>query len=438
LRILAVAGTGGWTGLVAADTDEPPNWRTDTLSGDWKGLRSALYERGAEIEAGYRLDLVNNASGGRDRGTRALGTLELKLSLDGEKLAGLGGASADIHLFSHLGGKPNAALVGSYMGVNNAEVQANGVSLFHAWVQQTFWGDTASVLFGLYAIDSEFYVTEASGVFLHPSLGMSAETATSGRNGPPIFPRGALGVRFRWQPSPAMYGQVAVTDGVPGSLDDPRSNRVRLGGGEGSMFITEWGYTPGESGHAERPVAVRGDAPAQADPTRNGERERLGKIAVGFFRYLPRLNDFTDVHADSGAPVRRFGSGAYFIAEGMLHSEPGSSQQGLAGFFRHGRTDAHVTPLAHSTSLGLRYIGLLPNRDDDVCGIAITRARAAEKFRRANPPMTRTETAVEFTYRARMTSWLALQPTLQRVVHPGFDPTLRNAWVASLRADVAF
>ncbi len=36
------------------------------------------------------------------------------------------------------------------------------------------------------------------------------------------------------------------------------------------------------------------------------------------------------------------------------------------------------------------------------------------------------ETNFELTYRARITSWLTVQPDIQYWIHPNMDPTLKN------------
>jgi carbohydrate-selective porin OprB len=48
------------------------------------------------------------------------------------------------------------------------------------------------------------------------------------------------------------------------------------------------------------------------------------------------------------------------------------------------------------------------------------------------------ETNIEFTYRARVTDWLALQPDAYWVINPGTDPGLKNALVIGLRFEIGF
>src|SRR3990167_3145610 len=80
------------------------------------------------------------------------------------------------------------------MGVDNIEVNTNTTQLFHAWLERSFWDEKFSVLAGLYPVDSQFYVTDATGVFLHPTGGMAAEVAQTGVNGPVHIPHQLLRV----------------------------------------------------------------------------------------------------------------------------------------------------------------------------------------------------------------------------------------------------
>ena len=423
-------------GSLTAAADQVPDWNNETLTGDWNGLRSGMYRHGAHLEAGYKLDLAGNAAGGLATGGRVQGMLEVKLKVDGDILAGWPDSSAYFHLLGNLGGKPNASLVGSFMGINNAEAKVNGVKLFHAWVQKTFWDKKASVLVGLYPIDSEFYLTDASAVFLHPALGMAAEVAASGPQGPSIFPNAALGVRLKLQPDPTLYAQVAVTDGVPGDPANPRGTHILLQSGDGVMIIAEIGYRPGEAHHVDEPVGPEKNIPATPQRKREETLEPIAKFALGAYRYNPKMDDFTDTDPVTGNPLRRTAQGAYALAERTLYYEPEAPTQGLAAFVRYGRTDGDVSPLLYSFSAGGIYTGLLPGRDDDVLGLALIRARAADKFRQANAPLEESEVAVELTYRARLTPWFAVQPALQHVIHPGFDPRVRNAWIGTVRLEL--
>lgn len=426
----------------AVEEEEGPDWEELTLSGAWGGLRNDLYAKGIAIEFTHKSDVLSNIKGGISRGTEWLGHTEAKVKFDLEKLLGWNGTLAYLHYHSDLGGKLNGHQVGSYMGVDNIEVGKNTAQFFQAWVQKNLFNDSLSLLAGLYPIDSEFYATDTSAVFLHPSFGMAAEVgqpANNGRieHGPPIFNTSSVGVRAKYtSPNHTMYLMGAVNDAVPGDPNHPYGTQIHFHDKDGTLSIVELGYTPLEAGHVfETPQP--GEASKLEPEIKIHERyESFNKTAIGFWHYTSRYNDLVDIDT-AGNPLRRHRHGAYFLAERSLYSEKEDPNQGLAGFIRFGVASKDVHQSDGSASIGLRYHGLIPGRDDDISGIAITASHASSKFRRANRSE-RMETAVEATYRAQIRPWLALQPNLQYIVNPGMDRTLDNAWIVGFRTEIIF
>jgi len=410
--------------------EKSPNFKEETLTGDWGGARTRLFQKGVEIGITHKSDVVANVSGGIENGTVWIGHTEATLGLDLEKLLGWDATTAYFHYHSDLGSKFNTNYVGSFVGVNNIEVATNTAQFYHAWIEKSFFKDSFSLRAGLYPIDSEFYVTETSGLFLAPPYGMSNEIAQT--DTPAIFPIGALALRAKYTtPGKNFYVQGAILDGVAGDPNHTHGTHIRLGHGEGTMSIVEFGYTPQDE--------PSGKEEAKAEEE---EAESFNKTAIGFWRYSRRFDDLvaTDV---LGNPDRRHNQGAYFLAERSLFIEHGHPAQGLAGFVRFGTASNDINALDWTASLGLRYHGLIPGRDDDIAGIAVTVNHAGDKFRRASraigdPTTEHDETDWEFTYRAQINPWLALQPNVQYIVNPGMDRTLENAWIMGFRTEVAF
>lgn len=388
-----------------AEEEKTPGWNTETLTGDWGGARSSLYDKGVAVELTHKSDMLANTSGGASRGSVWLMNSEAAVSLDLDKLAGWDAASAFIQYHVQHGNKSINNYVGSFAGVDNIETGNSTGQFYQAWLQKNFADDSLSVLAGLYAIDSEFYVTDTSGLFLQPPYGMSAEMAQTGQNGPPVFPMGALGVRVKYTSS-GFYLQGALTDGVPGSLNNPHGTQIRLDKGDGTLSVFELGYAP---------------------EVEDGE---FNKTAIGLWRYSARANDLTDIDA-LGNPLRRTDQGFYLLAERTLLAE------GLSGFVRFGTVSKDVYQAAWSGSLGLHYQGLFDGRDDDTAGIAVTASHASGKYRQLNAPEP-SETVVEITYRAQLRPWFSVQPMVQRILNPNMNPALRDAWVAGVRLDAAF
>lgn len=397
-----------------APDEDAPDWRAETLTGDWGGGRSSLYEKGVTVELTHKSDFLENSSGGLQRGSVWLANSEIAVNMDMDKLAGWGATTVFIQYHVQHGDQTkdfNGAYVGSFSGVDNIETGANTGQFYQAWLQKNSADDKLSLLAGLYAVDSEFYVTDTSGLFIQPPYGMSAEMAPTGQNGPPVFPLGALAVRLKYTSS-GFYAQGALTDGVPGNPNNPHGTHIRLDKGDGTLAVVELGYNTSEEGKS------------------------FNKTAFGLWGYSARANDLVDVDA-LGNPIRRRDQGFYFLAERTLHAEQNDPAQGLSGFVRFGTANKDVYQADRSGSLGLHYQGLFDGRDDDTAGIAVTSSHASSKYRQLNASDS-SETVVEVTYRAQLKPWLAVQPMVQRIINPNMDTTLRDAWVAGMRLEVAF
>lgn len=394
-----------------AEEEKAPDWNTETLSGDWGGARSSLYDKGVTVELTHKSDILASTSGGISRGAVWLANSEVAVNMDLGKLAGWDATTAFAQYHVQHGSKSINNYTGSFAGVDNIESSASAGQFFQAWLQKNSADDSLSVLAGLYAIDSEFYVTDTSGLFLQPPYGMSAEMAQTGQNGPPVFPMGALAVRAKYAAS-GFYVQGALSDGVPGSLNNPQGTQIRLDKGDGTLTVVEFGYVPQvDEGHYH-------------------------KTAIGLWRYSARANDLVDVDA-FGNPLRRPDRGFYFLAERTLRAEQDDHAQGLSGFIRFGTVNKDVYQADWSGSLGLLYQGLFDGRDDDAAGIAVTTSHASSKYRQLNASDS-SETVVEITYRAQLQPWLAVQPVVQHIFNPNMDVALPDAWVAGMRLEVAF
>ena len=401
-----------------AEDEKAPNWNAETLSGDWGGARSSLYDKGITVELTHKSDMLANTSGGAARGAVVLMNSEAAVNMDLGKLAGWDATTAFIQYHVQHGNKSINNYTGSFAGVDNIETGTSTGQFYQAWLQKNSADDSLSVLAGLYAIDSEFYVTETSGLFLQPPYGMSAEMAQTGQNGPPVFPLGALAVRVKYASS-GYYVQGALTDGVPGNPNNPHGTHIRLDKGDGSLAVVELGLNTSEEGKS------------------------FNKTAVGLWRYSARAADIVT------GELRR-DQGFYVLAERTLRAEQNDPAQGLAGFIRFGTASKDIDrgladnapTVDWSGSLGLIYQGLFDGRDDDTAGIAVTTSHASSKYRDAQLALGNvfdsSETEIEITYRAQLQPWLSVQPMVQRIFNPNMDAALRDAWVVGMRLEVAF
>jgi porin len=371
-------------------------------------------QRAARLEMVYKGDLLGVAGGGVDRTVVYMGNVDLKLELDGERAFEWSGSHFFVYVLNDHGGELNPT-VQSVQGVDNIEVRNSATRLYEAWGEQSFAADRASLRVGLYDLNSEFYVTPSSGVFINPSFGTGPELGQTGKNGPSIFPVTSLGARLNIEPSDSTYAQLVILDAVPGDPAHPKGTHVKLSSEEGALWVVEGGWTPSAIG---------------ASP---------GKLALGAWGYTRSVNDLTRTDA-MGRPEQVRNQGAYLLLDQPLYRHPGAGERGLDVFFRSGIGEPHANQVSQAWQLGAIHTGPLASRADDVAGLGVTYAHIGGPFRDAAiasgvaPP--RDEWIVELTYRLQLTRHTALQPDLQ-YVHRS-DAGIGHVLVLGLRGELAF
>ncbi len=86
-----------------------------------------------------------------------------------------------------------------------------------------------------------------------------------------------------------------------------------------------------------------------------------------------------------------------------------------------------------NAEVGLTWTGALAQRDFDVLGVLITHAVLSDED---GAGFDGDETAVELFYKVQVTPAFSLKPDLQWIVNPGGDPSVDDALMATLRAEI--
>ncbi|PYM93098.1 MAG: hypothetical protein DME08_19955, partial [Candidatus Rokuibacteriota bacterium] len=105
---------------------------SNTLTGDWGGVRSQLLSHGISLGAFYTGEAVGNVSGGIRTKATYLDDLDLKLTVDGQELIGWPGVTLFVYGLSTHGGNPDD-FVGDAQGVSDIAAPA-GWRLSEAWI----------------------------------------------------------------------------------------------------------------------------------------------------------------------------------------------------------------------------------------------------------------------------------------------------------------
>jgi porin len=354
---------------------------------------AASNDQAVKVQATYTGDIAG-VRAGSDPGITYLDNLDVTLKLRLQPLLGWSDAQLFLHGLANQGGSVSRR-AGDIQGADNIEAPTNW-SLFEAWLEQDV-GGAASLLVGLYDINSEFDHLDSADLFINSSQGLDAVLGNSGRNGPSTFPATSLGARLKMLVGGQLYFQGAVLDGVPGDLANPRGTHVRFDSADGALVLFESGFVQG----------LRGGR-AAAEELEHVRRRRVGREGVNL--YALKIASY--------------------------------AEQGLSAHARvaYGNPRFSVTSLY--TGGGLSYTGLIPGRDSDQAGVAASAAwsSGAERAVRRDlgVPAARAEVAFESTYLFDIASWFSTQLDAQYILSPSMDPARDNAVVLIARVQAAF
>ncbi|MCB2107228.1 MAG: carbohydrate porin [Rhodobacteraceae bacterium] len=360
----------------------------------------------------YTGDIWTNTHGGLAKDEKYLDNLDVTLSIDAEQAFGLTGGTFFFYVLSNNSTTLSDTVLGDLQVASNIDT-GYATRLYEAWYEQVFADGRGALKVGLYDLNSEFDAMDTAGLFLSSSHGIGPDFSQSGENGPSIFPSASLAARLQYQITDSVLVRAAIFDGVPGDPNRPRRTAIKLGNGDGALLAAEV------------------------------EADLDGTIAtVGGWHYTSKFDEQLAIDPATLGPKQSNGnSGIYVEAERQVTS-PFGDARGLSMFGRFGIANGKINQLSRYAGGGLAYTGLFDARPDDVAGFAIAHAVNGDTFRTlqtaAGTPVDKAETSFEFTYRAQLTDWLAIQPDVQWIVNPGTDPTLKDAVAIGLRFEVGF
>jgi porin len=181
-----------WGALLAGRATAIHAEESAWFTGNWGGVRDNLAERGLDIEFVATTDIMAIVDGGLDRGVEAPANFELVFTLDTATAGWWTNSNFLVYFLGNSGGDPSAR-VRDLQVTSNIEAD-NTFKFFEASYEHHFVDARVSILVGLHDRNSEFYVLEHAGLFVHSSLGNGVEVS---QVGPSFFPTTALAARLR-------------------------------------------------------------------------------------------------------------------------------------------------------------------------------------------------------------------------------------------------
>jgi len=354
------------------------------------------------LSATYTGEAWRNLHGGLRPGSAYLENLEAAAEIDMERAFGWRGATVRVSAFWNDDDTLSERLVGDTQAVSGKDA-TGGTRLYEAWVRQPIGG--GGVKLGVIDLNTDLALNKAALLFVNGAQGLGLDLAQIGRNGPSVFPNTGLGVLAEL-PIDGHWGvKIGAFDGVPRNLDGPPGPTFRIGADDGALIVAELLH----------------------------ESDNETRFALGLWGHTAKLGTI------GGAVERDSSMGGYALVERPLARW---GDQRLVGFVRLGLAEPKTEEIAAAYSAGFVLSGRLLGFEDEALGVAFTTAQTSRPHRRARAalgaPVDKHETAVELTYRAQVTPWLAVQPDVQYVINPGADPALKNALVVGLRFEMAW
>ena len=339
-----------------------------------------------EIGATYITDVLSVVDGGARRGTMLLGRADVTIEVKGEAV-GLPGVVFFVDVLAVQKSGFSDRFVGDGQVVSNVEADS-AVRPIEAWLAVPFGGGVTAKA-GLIDLNTEFDVQSVGAMFLNSSHGIGPDFSQSGVNGPSIFPAAASAAMLRLERD-GWKARLGAFDGIAGSRANPRRAALRVPGTTGALIVGEVDRTLGRA-----------------------------KLQLGAWRYTARFDS-----VDATRSGKRPSHGAYALAEATLLAR-GESK--LDFWFRVGAASADANPIGLYLGGGVAW-----GHDRARLGLAIAHARLGEPALRGTSS-DRAETAIELTYSHRLAPGVIVQPDLQYVINPGWEPTRRDALVAGVR-----
>jgi len=379
-------------------------------------VHSSTEQRGVTFTAEYTGEVFANLSGGIKTGAAYEGLLRLSLQLDLAQLLCWKRATVYGSMLYPAGEGLTDQYTGDLNRLSNIDAY-DSVRLFELWFQQKLFGDLFSIRIGQIAADQEFYQSTTSNLFINSCFGTFPTISFNTEL--PIYPVGGLGIRLEYRPSSSATVRAAVLDSEPGiqDLNDKHGIAFHLNPAAGVIFIAEGVY--------------------QVSPTKEN-RGIAGTYTIGGF-YDSRQFSGDFVH-----PVHASNGGLYAIIDQVVYRakpyiDEKSGNQGLSIFTSCSFAPTDRNLVSFYADCGCNYIGLVPGRENDIAGVAVSYTRLSDELvENGRPIQSGHETVIEATYRLQLNDHLYLQPDVQYILYPGGFGAHSNALVSGLRFDFTF
>ena len=397
-----------------------------TLTGDWGGSRTDLFERGVAFRGDYVGEAMGVVDGGYgETGARYAQQVRVGVDLDMGKLAGWDGGAFHFTLNDRRGRSTSVDFVGNRFPIQEA-YGGQYTRLTELSYDQTFNAGRSYYKLGYYAMGNQFGLHSLLTHFVNAAF-CAHPLAMSGNSGWYNYPMARWGGEFAQQISPAVNvrtGWFQVNPNLGGNIER-NAFRPFVSGTTGSLFPVEVTWTPAK-----------------------GSRY-AGVYKFGGYYDTSRVDKRG---LDTSPTTGR--QGAYVLAEQRLTQESADPSRGLTAFAQYMVSDTDTAQIKRWYALGGVYQGIGARAQDSIAlgyvGADINdrlvdarRATLAAGGVPTDSPLynlSQAEELFELSYSFQVNPWLMIRPDVQYIVNPGtfnYSGT-DNAWAVGVQAKVTF
>ena len=398
-------------------------WEREKLTGDWGGARTALKNRGVEINLNYIADSFSALRGGVRQGTSFEGRVDLHTDYDLEKLVGWTGGKAHARAFQLHKGRYNAIdLVQSIADPSNIDAVPT-TRLFSVWFLQEF-GKAASIAAGMLAADDEYLVGRTAGGLINATFGWAPIVGANMPGGGPAFPLTSPGVRLKLNPTEEFSILAAVLTGHPGGKDcndlNPQicnKHGFKATFQDGTLWALSLDYEVNREKDSKG-LAAAYKIGAWYHTGNKFADQRFGVASGGVIVPLAAGPENKLYHGNDW--------GVFAVIDQMLWR---AGERSVSVFTRGGFSPPDRNLISWYVDGGIGFKGLLPGRADDILTFGAAYSKISKDAAAADwdtllmsgspYPIRNSEAVFEASYIWQIAPWWSIQPDIQYIVRPG-------------------
>jgi porin len=391
-------------------------WSRKELTGDWGGARSWLREQGIDVRLKVLDEAMVNMHGGREtrNGHDFGGSYDLDFTFDLEKLLHIQNTIFWIRGKGQWGGDDSdfdREKVGGLFRTNNDAGEEEPIFVDRWRLETRLFDERLAVWFGReelvkYYFDVSEVIGNEDNYFLNRALVINQS----------IPPAKGLAFFVKWDVTDSAYVQAAVLD----AQSEPRQTNFNT-----AFHDEDWFRFFLETGC--RPQLDLGggslDGHYRVGLWYDGNEKRQFKDTLG-----GRLKDTVE-HGDWGGYIG-------FDQQVWRETQDPKNDQGIVVAAKYGYAHGEVNRIEHFWAVGMKWQGMVPERDKDHWGIGVAQGIIADEAERVNPLVDR-ETVYEFYYSIFVNPWLTVSPDFQYITNTGGDKDDPDTAIAGIRVKMS-